>query len=67
MVVIISFRKIKLKIGYSIVIFLFLTSFNLYFINYLDSNFKENRNISITSGETIDFEINKEDIGDLMR
>ncbi len=41
---------------------LVLASFSLCFINYLDSNVKENRTMFITSVETIGVDINEEDM-----
>ena len=63
--VLILLRKKKVKLGYILVIGLVLASFNLWFLNYLDSSLKENRTILIKSVETIGIDINGEDMRDL--
>ncbi|MHA2281380.1 MAG: S8 family serine peptidase [Promethearchaeota archaeon] len=54
-----------MKLEYILVVGLVLASFSLCFINYLDSNLKENRTTPITSLETIGINISEESMIDL--
>jgi len=66
MVVIISFRKKKLKISYSLVVILVLALFNLCLINYFDSSSnKKNYITSITNLATMGSDESDEDKTDL--
>jgi thermitase len=65
-VILILFRKKKVKVKYIIVVGLLLFMSNLYFISYLDSNVKENRVMPITNIEITRAGISTENSIDLL-